>query len=153
VPHYALVAPSIKAFKVLLEAPYRPGHLKNSALITVDLTKAVADEAIARKDSIIIAYRKELLIRMSQSFSLARSFLVLSSPKRLFPSQVQNVLNLQQVLRYSTSNMSSRLIFLRSHHFPSFESDYTEQHSTKHSIATCPGGHQCLQPPHSFGCR
>jgi hypothetical protein len=44
--------------KVLLEAPYRPGHLKNSALLTIDLTKAVADEAIARKDSIIITYRK-----------------------------------------------------------------------------------------------
>ncbi|TVY24835.1 NIF3-like protein [Lachnellula hyalina] len=41
---------------LLLEAPYRPGHLKNSALLTVDLTRAVADEAIARKDSIIIAY-------------------------------------------------------------------------------------------------
>ncbi|TVY40213.1 Protein NIF3-like protein [Lachnellula occidentalis] len=41
---------------LLLEAPYRPGHLQNSALLTVDLTRAVADEAIARKDSIIIAY-------------------------------------------------------------------------------------------------
>ncbi|TVY58693.1 Protein NIF3-like [Lachnellula cervina] len=41
---------------LLLEAPYRPGHLKSSALLTVDLTRAVADEAIARKDSIIIAY-------------------------------------------------------------------------------------------------
>jgi len=29
----------------------------NSVLLTVDLTKAVADEAIARNDSIIIAYR------------------------------------------------------------------------------------------------
>ena len=44
--------------EVLLEAPYRPGHLKNSVLLTVDLTKGVVDEAIARKDSIIVAYRK-----------------------------------------------------------------------------------------------
>jgi putative NIF3 family GTP cyclohydrolase 1 type 2 len=29
----------------------------NSALLTIDLTKAVADEAIERGDSIIIAYR------------------------------------------------------------------------------------------------
>ncbi len=29
----------------------------NSVLLTVDLTKAVVDEAIERKDSIIIAYR------------------------------------------------------------------------------------------------
>lgn len=32
----------------------------NSVLLTVDLTKAVADEAIERKDSIVIAYRKNL---------------------------------------------------------------------------------------------
>lgn len=30
----------------------------NSVLLTVDLTKAVADEAIERKDSVVIAYRK-----------------------------------------------------------------------------------------------
>ena len=29
----------------------------NSVLLTVDLTKAVADEAIERKDSVVIAYR------------------------------------------------------------------------------------------------
>jgi putative NIF3 family GTP cyclohydrolase 1 type 2 len=46
-----------KYFIVLLEAPYRPKHLKNSVLLTVDLTKAVADEAITRGDSVIIAYR------------------------------------------------------------------------------------------------
>jgi putative NIF3 family GTP cyclohydrolase 1 type 2 len=30
----------------------------NSVLLTVDLTKAVADEAIERKDSVVIAYRE-----------------------------------------------------------------------------------------------
>jgi hypothetical protein len=45
---------------VLLEAPYRKGHLRNSVLLTVDLTKGVADEAIRRKDSIIIAYRQSI---------------------------------------------------------------------------------------------
>lgn len=53
--------------KVLLEAPLRPGHLRNSALLTIDLTKAVADEAIARRDSIIIAYRKVLKWKNSTS--------------------------------------------------------------------------------------
>ena len=44
--------------QVLLEAPHRENHLKDSVLLTVDLTKGVADEAIRRKDSIIITYRK-----------------------------------------------------------------------------------------------
>lgn len=47
--------------QVLLEAPYNPHGSrtlqKNSVLLTVDLTKAVADEAIQRRDSVIIAYR------------------------------------------------------------------------------------------------
>ena len=46
---------------VLLEAPVRP-HLKNSALLTIDLTTDVADEAIKRKDSMIIAYRKWIFV-------------------------------------------------------------------------------------------
>lgn len=29
----------------------------NSVLLTVDLTKAVADEAIERKDCVVVAYR------------------------------------------------------------------------------------------------
>jgi putative NIF3 family GTP cyclohydrolase 1 type 2 len=43
----------------LLEAPFDPVRRQmNSVLLTVDLTKAVADEAIERKDSVVIAYRK-----------------------------------------------------------------------------------------------
>ncbi|KAF2862258.1 NGG1p interacting factor 3 [Piedraia hortae CBS 480.64] len=42
---------------LLLEAPFDPSRrLRNSVLLTIDLTKAVADEAINRKDSIIVAY-------------------------------------------------------------------------------------------------
>ncbi|CAG8954885.1 hypothetical protein HYFRA_00008573 [Hymenoscyphus fraxineus] len=53
----ALADKSFDNTGLLLEAPFREhGHLKNSALVTVDLTTAVADEAIRRKDSIIIAY-------------------------------------------------------------------------------------------------
>jgi putative NIF3 family GTP cyclohydrolase 1 type 2 len=44
---------------VLLEAPYDPQRRqRNSVLLTIDLTKAVADEAIERGDSVIVAYRK-----------------------------------------------------------------------------------------------
>jgi hypothetical protein len=44
--------------KVLLEAPFDPLRRQmNSVLLTVDLTKAVVDEAIERKDSIVVAYR------------------------------------------------------------------------------------------------
>ena len=44
---------------VLLEAPFDPHRRqKNSVLLTVDLTKGVADEAIKRKSSVIVAYRK-----------------------------------------------------------------------------------------------
>lgn len=45
---------------VLLEAPFDPTkrRQRNSVLLTIDLTTAVADEAIARRDSVIVAYRK-----------------------------------------------------------------------------------------------
>ena len=43
---------------VLLEAPFDPIRRNmNSVLLTIDLTKAVVDEAIERNDSIIVAYR------------------------------------------------------------------------------------------------
>ena len=45
-------------FKVLLEAPFdTTKRKKNSVLLTIDLTKAVADEAIERNDSVVVAYR------------------------------------------------------------------------------------------------
>lgn len=31
----------------------------NSVLLTIDLTKAVADEAIERSDCVVVAYRKQ----------------------------------------------------------------------------------------------
>lgn len=45
--------------KVLLASPLHPSQprQRNSALLTIDLTTAVADEAIRRRASIIIAYR------------------------------------------------------------------------------------------------
>jgi hypothetical protein len=46
---------------VLLEAPFDPSRRqKNSVLLAIDLTTAVADEAIKRRDSAIVAYRKSI---------------------------------------------------------------------------------------------
>lgn len=46
---------------VLLEAPFDPSRRqKNSVLLAIDLTTAVADEAIKRRDSAIVAYRETL---------------------------------------------------------------------------------------------
>lgn len=43
---------------VLLEAPFDPIRRQmNSVLLTIDLTKAVADEAIQRKDCVVVSYR------------------------------------------------------------------------------------------------
>ena len=43
---------------MLLEAPFDPIRRQmNSVLLTIDLTKAVADEAIERKDCVVVSYR------------------------------------------------------------------------------------------------
>lgn len=44
----------------------------NSVLLTVDLTKAVADEAIERKDSIVVAYRIDPPSSLCASASIKR---------------------------------------------------------------------------------
>lgn len=76
----ALADKSFDNTGLLLEAPFAPTRRqKNSVLLTVDLTKAVADEAIARRDSIVIAYHpiifrglKRLTLADSQQDSLLR---------------------------------------------------------------------------------
>ena len=48
----------LTGWTVLLEAPFDPIRRQmNSVLLTIDLTKAVADEAIARKDCVVVSYR------------------------------------------------------------------------------------------------
>lgn len=43
---------------LLLEAPFNPSRpQRNSVLLTNDLTTTVADEAIERRDSVVVAYR------------------------------------------------------------------------------------------------
>ena len=49
--------------QVLLEAPFDPIRRQmNSVLLTIDLTKAVADEAIERKDCVVVSYRMHIVI-------------------------------------------------------------------------------------------
>ncbi|KAK5278062.1 hypothetical protein LTR16_009039, partial [Cryomyces antarcticus] len=58
---------------LLLEAPFDPLRRQmNSVLLTVDLTKAVVDEAIERNDSLIVAYHP-IIFRGLKSLTLANS--------------------------------------------------------------------------------
>ncbi|KAF2152755.1 NGG1p interacting factor 3 [Myriangium duriaei CBS 260.36] len=58
---------------LLLEAPFDPIRRQmNSALLTIDLTKAVADEAIERNDSIVIAYHP-IIFRGLKSLTLSNT--------------------------------------------------------------------------------
>ncbi|KAL9100034.1 MAG: hypothetical protein Q9163_004551 [Psora crenata] len=56
---------------LLLEAPFDPIRRQmNSVLLTVDLTKAVADEAIERKDCVVVAYHP-IIFRGFKALTLA----------------------------------------------------------------------------------
>lgn len=58
---------------LLLEAPFDPARRQaNTVLLTIDLTKAVADEAIALNSSIVIAYHP-IIFRGLKSLTLANS--------------------------------------------------------------------------------
>ncbi|KAF2200789.1 NIF3 NGG1 interactin-like proteing factor 3-like 1 [Delitschia confertaspora ATCC 74209] len=58
---------------LLLEAPFKPtARLSNTVLLTIDLTRAVADEAIALNSSIIIAYHP-IIFRGLKSLTLANT--------------------------------------------------------------------------------
>lgn len=84
---------------VLLEAPHRKNHLKNSVLLTVDLTKGVADEAIRRKDSVVIAYRKAQFLSNQESLlTLLQDPIIFRSLKAitLANTQQQSLLRLAQ---------------------------------------------------------
>lgn len=65
---------------MLLESPFDPKRRQNnSVLLTVDLTTSVADEAIRRRDSVIVAYHpiifrglKSITMKDTQQQSLLR---------------------------------------------------------------------------------
>ncbi|CAG8154202.1 unnamed protein product [Penicillium nalgiovense] len=55
----ALADKSFDNTGLLLEAPFDKSRVqKNSVLLTIDLTTAVADEAIKNRNSVVVAYRK-----------------------------------------------------------------------------------------------
>ncbi|KAI9816584.1 MAG: hypothetical protein M1827_001716 [Pycnora praestabilis] len=57
--------------EVLLEAPFDPIRRQmNSVLLTIDLTKAVVDEAIERQDSVIVSYHP-IIFRGLKALTLA----------------------------------------------------------------------------------
>ncbi|MCJ1287687.1 hypothetical protein MMC26_007039 [Xylographa opegraphella] len=63
----------INGFVVLLEAPFDPIRRQmNSVLLTVDLTKAVADEAIENNHCVVVAYHP-IIFRGLKSLTLADS--------------------------------------------------------------------------------
>ncbi|MCJ1351689.1 MAG: hypothetical protein MMC33_001673 [Icmadophila ericetorum] len=67
----ALADKSFDNTGLLLEAPFDPIRRQmNSVLLTVDLTKAVADEAIERKDCVVVAYHP-IIFRGLKSLTLA----------------------------------------------------------------------------------
>ncbi|CZS98398.1 related to Ngg1p-interacting factor 3 [Rhynchosporium agropyri] len=70
----ALADKSFDNTGLLLEAPYRPNNtaLAKSALLTIDLTKAVAEEAIKGKYSIVIAYHP-IIFRALKAITLSNT--------------------------------------------------------------------------------
>ena len=57
---------------MLLEAPFDPIRRQmNSVLLTIDLTKAVADEAIERKDCVVVSYRTPINLRATKVLIIA----------------------------------------------------------------------------------
>ncbi|KAL8909212.1 MAG: hypothetical protein Q9207_000386 [Kuettlingeria erythrocarpa] len=69
----ALADKSFDNTGLLLEAPFDPIRRQmNSVLLTIDLTKRVADEAIERKDCVVVAYHP-IIFRGLKSLTLADS--------------------------------------------------------------------------------
>lgn len=80
---------------MLLEAPLDPSRLqKNSVLLAIDLTTAVADEAIKNKNSVVVAYRMAYpispktgpLLRISETNSIPNTTQTQSSSAASSPS-------------------------------------------------------------------
>ncbi|KAI9735944.1 MAG: hypothetical protein M1834_001410 [Cirrosporium novae-zelandiae] len=67
----ALADKSFDNTGLLLEAPFYPSRRQNnSVLLTIDLTQAVAEEAIERKDSVVVAYHP-IIFRGLKSLTLS----------------------------------------------------------------------------------
>lgn len=115
---------------VLLEAPFDPSRRqKNSVLLAIDLTTAVADEAIQRKDSAVVAYR------MSHLFNIIQ--LANPCPTVILPGLWGFVVVTTQDLTYCRPN-----------HFPWSQVRHPRGQPAAISPTTSPTRHQRLLPPH-----
>ena len=119
---------------VLLEAPHRKGYNNNSVLLCVDLTKGVADEAIRRKDSVVIAYRECFHISLPPASGVSS---ILSSV-------------LSSIVYISSFGFGpGRLTQNRPDHLPRTKVSDFRKHATTVLTSPSSGGYLRLFPPHS----
>lgn len=77
----------------------------NSVLLTIDLTKAVADEAIQRKDCVVVSYRKSIPTTVDEyrlTFLLDTDPIIFSGLKCLTLADTQQ----QSLLRLALEGIS-----------------------------------------------
>lgn len=85
----------------------------NSVLLTIDLTKAVADEAIQRKDCVVVAYRESIPTTVDEyllTFLLDTDPIIFSGLKCLTLADTQQ----QSLLRLALEGISVIETFLES---------------------------------------
>lgn len=85
----------------------------NSVLLTIDLTKAVADEAIERKDCVVVAYRKSIPTTVDEyllTFLLDTDPIIYNGLKCLTLADTQQ----QSLLRLALEGISVIETFLES---------------------------------------
>ena len=100
--------------EVLLEAPFDPIRRQmNSVLLTIDLTKAVADEAIERKDCVVVSYRMSIYenpLRL-EDYSRTVDPIIFKGFKALTLADTQQ----QSLLRLALEGISVQLALIGSH--------------------------------------
>lgn len=99
----ALADQSFDNTGLLLEAPFDPIRRQmNSVLLTIDLTKAVADEAIERKDCVVVSYRRSAWGHGSQTMTLKTDPIIFKGFKSLTLADTQQ----QSLLRLALEGIS-----------------------------------------------
>lgn len=113
---------------MLLEAPFDKSRIqKNSALLTIDLTTAVADEAIKNRNSIVVAYRKS---HPRSQHTCNRT-----------PRELRQISTIEPKTNTTQS--------YRPNHLPRPEIPHLRRHPTKIPPPPRPTWNQRLLPPHS----
>lgn len=100
----------------------------NSVLLTIDLTKAVADEAIERKDCVVVAYRKFIPTTADEyllTFLLGTDPIIFSGLKCLTLADTQQ----QSLLRLALEGISVNEILFRE-----FLSDFSSCRTSRSTV-------------------